>query len=202
VKNGTFLVILIAAALGAPAQNQPDLTSSNATTNVRQLITQPLDESQRTVLKGNTHPLARWQYDVGSAPANLPMDRMLLVLKRSPEQQIALHELLDSQHDKFSPNYHKWLTPDSFGKQFGASDSDVQIVNNWLQTHGFQVAQVSHGHTIIEFSGTAAQVQQAFGTAIHQYMLNGQQHWANASDPQIPAALAPYLGTDRLEVRG
>ena len=193
MKNGTFLVFLIAAALGAPAQNQPDLTRSTVATNVRQLITQPLDESQRTVLKGNTHPLARWQYDVGGAPANLPMDRMLLVLKRSPEQQTALHELLDSQQDKFSPNYHKWLTPDSFGKQFGASDSDIQIVNNWLQTHGFQVAQVSHGRTIIEFSGTAAQVQQAFGTTIHQYMLNGQQHWANATDPQIPAALAPVV---------
>ena len=173
MKNGTFLAALIALTVAAPAQNQPDLASTTAATNVRQLITKPLDESQRTVLKGNTHPLARWQHDVGSAPSSLPMERMLLVLKRSAEQQIALRELLDSQQDKFSPNYHKWLTPDAFGKQFGASDLDIQVVNNWLQTHGFRVAQVSHGRTIIEFSGTAAQVQQAFGTAIHQVHREG-----------------------------
>jgi hypothetical protein len=32
---------------------------------------------------------------------------MLLVLKRSPEQEMALHTLLDDQQDKLSPNYHK-----------------------------------------------------------------------------------------------
>jgi len=191
VKNGTFLAVLLGLALAAAAQNKLDLTASNPATYVRQLITKPVDENQRVVLKGNTHRLARALYDRGIAPASLPMDRMLLVLKRSPEQEIALRQLLDAQHDKSSPNYHKWLTPDEFGKRFGAADSDIEIVNNWLQANGFQVAQVSHGHMIIEFSGTAAQVQQAFGTAIHQYMVNGQQHWANASDPQIPAALAP-----------
>ena len=193
MTNCTFLAVLVGFAVAAPAQDQSNLTPSAPATYVRPVITKPVDESQRVVLKGNTHRLARSLNDRGAAPGSLPMDRMLLVLKRSPEQEIVLRQLLDSQHDKSSPNYHKWLTPDEFGKQFGAADSDIQIVNNWLQTHGFQVAQVSHGHTIIEFSGTAAQVQQAFGTAIHQYTVNGQQHWANSSDPQIPAALAPVV---------
>jgi pro-kumamolisin-like protein/Big-like domain-containing protein len=191
--NKTTLLALLVLLVAFPAQGQSDLSTSTPARNIHPLITKPLDESQRVVLKGNTHRLARPLYDRGAAPGNLPMDRMLLVLKRSVEQDTALHQLLDSQHDKASPNYHKWLTPDEFGKQFGAADADLQIVNNWLQTHGFQVGQVSHGRTIIEFSGTAAQVEQAFGTAIHQYSVNGQQHWANASDPQIPAALAPVV---------
>jgi hypothetical protein len=64
------------------------------------LITQPVDNSQLTVLKGNTHPLARLVYDMGKAPADLPMNRMLLVLKRSPEQEYALQKLPDDQQDK------------------------------------------------------------------------------------------------------
>src|SRR5262245_28757050 len=76
------------------------------------LITQPIVESQVVTLKGNTHPLAQPRFDVGSAPPNLPMQRMLLVLKRDPQQDFALHKLLDDQQDKASPNYHKWLTPD------------------------------------------------------------------------------------------
>ena len=89
------------------------------------LITQPVDEGQLTVLKGNTHPLAKPAFDVGTAPATLPMERMLLVLKRSPQQEAALRKLLDDQQSKSSANYHKWLTPAQFGEQFGPSDSDM-----------------------------------------------------------------------------
>lgn len=35
------------------------------------LITQPVDESQRTTLKGNTPPLARARYDLGAAPGRI-----------------------------------------------------------------------------------------------------------------------------------
>ncbi len=124
---------------------------------------------------------------------DLPMNRMLLVLKRSDEQESALRTLIDDQQDKASPNYHKWMTPDEFGKQFGPSDQDIQQVTAWLQSHGFQIAQVSKGRTVIEFSGTAAQVQDALHTSIHKYAVNGEQHWANANDPQIPAALTPVV---------
>lgn len=159
----------------------------------RPLITQPIDESQIVSLRGNTHPLAQPQFDIGAAPPNLPMQRMLLVLKRDPQQEFALHKLLDDQQDKGSANYHKWLTPDEFGVQFGPSDQDLQLVAGWLQTHGFQIDRISHGRTVIEFSGIEAQVEQAFHTQIHQYSVNGQLHWANASDPQIPAALVPAV---------
>jgi hypothetical protein len=156
------------------------------------LITQAIDESQLTVLKGNTHPLARPQYDLGAAPATLPMERMLLVLKRSPEQELALTKLLDNQQDKQSPNYHQWLTPEQFGKTFGPTDYDMQVIVGWLQSHGFQVG-TTKGRTMLEFSGSASQVQEAFHTTIHKYLVNGERHWANASDPQIPAALAPAV---------
>jgi hypothetical protein len=159
----------------------------------RPLITKPVVESELTTLKGNTHPLAQPQFDVGVAPPDLPMSRMLLVLKRSPEQDYALHTLLDNQQDKASAHYHKWLTPDEFGTQFGPADQDVQTVTGWLQSHGFQVNRVSHGRTVIEFSGTEAQVEEALHTSIHKFSVNGEEHWANATDPQIPSALAPVV---------
>src|SRR5216684_1288958 len=101
-----------------------------------------------------------------------------------------LRRLLDDQQDKASPNYHKWLTPTKFGKQFGPSDADLHTITRWLESHGFQVSP-TRGRTLIEFSGSASQVEEAFHTPIHKYVVSGEQHWANASDPQIPAALAP-----------
>jgi Pro-kumamolisin, activation domain/Bacterial Ig-like domain (group 3) len=160
-------------------------------------ITQAVDESQLTVLKGNTYFMARAQYDRGPAPASLPMNRMLLVLRRGPEQEAALEQLLDQQQDQSSPNYHQWLTPQQFGQQFGAADQDIQTVTSWLQSHGFQVTRISNGRTVIEFSGTAGQVQEALHTTIHKYAVPGangiEEHWANSGDPQIPAALAPVV---------
>ena len=140
-------------------------------------------------LRGNTHPLARPEYDQGAAPDSLPMERMLLVLQRSAEQEAALRKLLDEQQIKSSPNYHMWLTPEQFGQQFGPADADIQAVTDWLASQGFQVSRVAAGRTVIEFSGTAGQVRQAFHTEIHKFVVNGEEHWANASDPQIPAAL-------------
>ena len=160
---------------------------------IRPLVHEPVDDRQRVVLKGNVHPLARPQFEVATAPPDLPMERMLLVLKRSPEQETALLKLLDDQQDKSSPQFHKWVTPEQFGQQFGPADSDIQAVTSWLQGHGFEVAQVSKGRTLIEFSGTAAQVQEAFHTPIQKYRVKGEAHWANSSNPEIPDALAPVV---------
>ena len=167
--------------------------ASGQGSSVQPQITQQVNEQILTPLSGNTHPMARAQFDQGPAPAGLPMERMLLVLKRSPAQETALRTLVDNQQDKSSPSYHKWLTPDEFGLQFGPADADVQTVTTWLQLHGFQVARVSHSKGVIEFSGTAGQVQQTFHTSIHKYTVNGEDHWANVSDPQIPSALAPAV---------
>src|SRR5271156_6213510 len=74
-------------------------------------ITQAVDNANLTLLKGNVYSLARTEFDRGAAPLNLPMERMTLVLRSTPEQQAALATLLDEQQDQSSPNYHKWLTP-------------------------------------------------------------------------------------------
>ncbi len=156
-------------------------------------ISQRVDEQRLTTLKGNVHISALPQYDLGLAPGALAMNRMLMILKRADAQEESLRTLLEDQQDKSSTSYRRWITPDQFGQQFGPSDQDIQTVIDWLQSHGLQVSQVSRGRTVLEFSGSAAQLQQAFHTEIHKYIVNGIEHWANASDPQIPEALAPVI---------
>jgi hypothetical protein len=156
-------------------------------------VAQPVDVEQLVTLQGNTHPLARPEFDQGVAPDSLPMQRILLVLQRSEKQNAALHELLEEQQTKSSPDYHLWLTPEQFGQQFGPADADIQAVTDWLTSQGFEVNRVATGRTVIEFSGTAGTVRQTFHTEIHKFLVNGEEHWANASDPKIPAALQPVV---------
>jgi subtilase family serine protease len=152
-----------------------------------------VDLENLVTLRGNTHPLARAEYDQGAAPDSLPMERMLLVLLRSTEQETALRKLLDEQQIKSSPNFHIWLTPEQLGEQFGPVAADIQAVTDWLGSQGFEVSRVAAGRTVIEFTGTAGAVRQALHTEIHKFTVNGEEHWANANDPQIPAALAPVV---------
>ncbi len=156
-------------------------------------VTQPVDLESVVTLKGNSHPLARPEFDQGAAPDSLPLQRILLVLQRSAGQERTLRELLDEQQIKSSPNYHMWLVPEQFGQQFGPADADIQAVTDWLTSQGFEVNRVAAGRTVIEFSGTAGAVRQALHTEIHKYVVNGEEHWANASNPQIPAALQPVV---------
>jgi hypothetical protein len=187
----TILSLASMARAQAPAPGGTALAGQNSAVPSR--ITQPIDETNRVTRRGNTHPLARPQFDQGAVADSQPIRRMLLLLQRSPGQETALRSLLDQQQSKSSANYHQWLTPQQFGQQFGPSDADVQAVTGWLQSHGFQVAGVSASRTVIEFSGNAGQVRAAFSTEIHRFVVNGVEHLANASDPQIPAALAPVV---------
>lgn len=156
-------------------------------------ITERIVESELVTLHGNTHPLARQQFERGEAPSNLPLERMLLVFSRSNEQQTNLDALIEKLHDPNSQYFHQWLNPEQFGERFGVSEADLTAVTSWLESHGFQVDSVPKGRTILEFSGTASQVEEAFHTRIHKYNVDGEDHWANASDPQIPKALSPVV---------
>ena len=139
-------------------------------------------------LPGQVHPWARAAFDRGVAPENLS-GRMLLVLKRSQEQESALQALIASQQDPNSPNYHKWLTPEDFGKRFGVADSDVQTVTSYLSSQGMSVGQVHSNHMAIEVGATAGQIRSTFQTEIHAYSVAGKTYYANNSAPKIPSAL-------------
>ncbi len=195
LRNSLFVFALTLAlpAFRAAAQTKPDSAPAAQTASIPVRITQAIDETQLVRLHGNVHPLARPEFDRGAVPSELPMQRMLLVLKRSVEQESALAQWMVDQQNAASLNYHKWLTPEQFGAQFGPADADIRTVTSWLQSHGFQVAKVSKGKIAIEFSGTAAQVSDAFHTEIHRFVVNGETHFANTSDPQIPAALTPVV---------
>ncbi len=195
----TILLSLLCLHFSRSAQAQDDPPSplfvQAPFAEPKDRITSFIDDDHRITLRGNTHPLALAHYDIGPVQPDFPMDHMLLTLLPDSEQQDILAQLLDAQHDPESPYYHQWLTPEQFGERFGASESDVAQVAGWLAGHGMQVEEVMAGRRSIIFSGTAAQVDSAFGTAIHIYKINNDEvRYANAKDPSIPAALAQVVG--------
>ena len=156
-------------------------------------IVEAIDEAQLVQLAGQTHPLASAQYDKGPVADSLPMEHMFLQLKRSPEQEAALARSIAEREDAKSSSYHQWMTAEELGEKYGPAEQDVETVTEWLTAHGMQVNAVSKNGLTVDVSGTAGQVRDTFHTEIHQYVVNGKQHVANATDPMVPAAVAPVV---------
>ena len=157
------------------------------------LITAAINDNAMVTLAGNTRPEATAANDRGAVAAEFPMEHMMLQLRRSPNQESALEKYLDQLEDPHSPNYHHWLTAQQFGDRYGLAQQDLTKIAGWLQSHGFVVNRTYPNATLIDFSGNAGQVGEAFHTEIHHLVVNGVAHIANMSDPQIPAALAPAV---------
>jgi subtilase family serine protease len=156
-------------------------------------ILDPVDDSDVVTLYGNTHPLALPEYDRGPIPLDSRLDRMVLVLAPDPAQQQALDQLSAAQQDPASPSYHQWLTPAQYGSRFGVSSADIARLTAWLHSYGFSVEPAPVSRRVLVFSGTAAQVADAFHVELHRYLVEGVEHIANSQDPQVPRALAPVI---------
>ena len=153
-------------------------------------ISGSLSSGESHVLKGNIRHQARPEYDQGRVDPGMPLGTITLQTAPTAAQESAIKLLLEQQQDRKSPNYHKWITPEQYAERFGLSENDMQKMVAWLAAQGFTMIQPARGRNWISFSGTAAQVENVFGTEIHHYNVKGELHYANAAAPKIPAALA------------
>src|SRR5579862_7883265 len=86
-------------------------------------ITTRIDSSQSVALNGSVSPRVGSSVDEGPVDSLFKLSNIRMTFRQTPEQQAALEQLLASQQDPSSPNYHKWLTPEEFGDQFGLTES-------------------------------------------------------------------------------
>lgn len=149
-----------------------------------------LTSGETVTLRGQVHHKAVPQYDQGPVEPAMQLGTMTLLTVPTAAQQSALSRLLAEQQDPVSPNYHKWLTAEQWADRFGLSQNDAGQIAAWLKIQGFRNVQTARGRNWFSFTGNAAQVQHAFGTEIHRYNVNGELHYANATNPAIPSAAA------------
>jgi subtilase family serine protease len=156
-------------------------------------ITRPIDTSQLVRLSGSVHPLARPESAQGHLNSNTMIHGASLIFERSLTQQDSLRKLLIEQQDPASPLYHEWLTPEQFADRFGLAPSDIEQAENWLKGEGFRIDGVAHSRLQVSFSGTVARVESVFRTEIDNFTVNGEKHFANATELSVPAALADVI---------
>jgi subtilase family serine protease len=167
-------------------------TRAIADTPPRQ-VTQRIDETRLVVRAGNTRPEVTVANDLGRVADTLSVEHAQLLLKRPAAREAALARMIGALYDPASPQFHRWLSATQFGADFGPATEDIAAVASWLRGHGLRVNGVQPSGLVIDFSGPAGRISEAFHTELHWLAVNGARHIANDRDPQLPAALAELV---------
>jgi pseudomonalisin len=92
-------------------------------------------------------------------------------------------------YDPASPNFGNYLDPGTFNSEFGVPAANFQAAQAWLQGSGLTVTSIEGATDYLLASGSAAQVEAAFGTPLNNYTAAGRSFYANTVAPKVPASL-------------
>jgi subtilase family serine protease len=137
------------------------------------------------------HPLdgsmPKWlsqAHDMGTSAATQQMNFGVLLGMRD---QAGAAATLQAISDPSSSSYGKWLTNAEFDARYAPAKSSVTAVQGWLRSEGFQITKTLPSGMYVEASGSVSQVENTFGTSVHNYSYLGKDVHANNSQLSLPA---------------
>ncbi len=154
------------------------------------LVKAAVDGTKRVALAGTRPAWARAEHARGEVDADLRLDRVSVLLNRTPERQAAFDALLRDQQDPQSPRFHQWLDAAQIGERYGASAHDLDALSDWLRSEGLRVEAVAPARTRVIVSGRSADVARAFDTSLAWFDGDQGRRIGAKSEPRVPAAFA------------
>jgi subtilase family serine protease len=157
----------------------------------------PLASAQTYTIHGDTPGFIQKSQDLGSVdPSSVISVTAWLKLRNEGK----LDQLAQSQKQKGSPNYQKWITQAQFNASFSPTAQEVKAVQNFLTAHGLTVLAVAENNFYVKVQGTVGAIQKTFNVQIHNYSLNGATYRSNKADPKVNSAagglIAAVTGLD------
>jgi len=141
----------------------------------------------RVTLAGTAAPSKARAHHVGSVSNSSAVNFQVVLNLRDKSGAQAL---VQSVSTPGSANYRHYLTAAQWEAQFSPTQDQVDQVTSWLRSQGFSVGTVSKDRTTIAASGTAAQVESAFGTNLQNYKLGGQTVRMASTNLSVPSSLS------------
>jgi kumamolisin len=138
-------------------------------------------------------PLVQQSRHLGAVAAD---EVVALALVLPTRNQAQLNDLLHRLYDPNDPAYGQYLTSNQFTAQFGPTQADYDAVIAWAQAYGLRVTQTHPNRKIVDVSGPAAVVEQAFNVQLLRYQApDGRVFRAPSNDPLVPASIAARLSS-------
>ena len=86
--------------------------------------------------------------------------------------------------------FHHYLSDAQWTATYGPTQAEVTAAQAWLRQQGFSLGAVPADRLFVSASGTAAQVERAFGTTLGNYQVNGHTVRLASTNLSIPASIA------------
>jgi hypothetical protein len=127
----------------------------------------------RQILPGSARDAAAGARLIGKTDGTSQIS-VTVVLKRKRDIQPAdLH-----RHALLVPDGRPIVDHAAFADQYGASNDAVDAIRAFAASHGLSVTNVDQLRRVITLSGSVANMEQTFGTLLHDYAIGGK-----TSDP-------------------
>lgn len=119
-----------------------------------------------------------------------------LTIAFNTHHQEELRNLITELYDPNSPKYHKWLSPEEFGKKFGRSDAEINTAIEWLASQGFNIEQTWPNRLAISFSASVETVERVFEVEVNNYKdKTGRIFYSNNKLPKLPDQIAQFTSS-------
>lgn len=148
----------------------------------------PASAAQGRAVIPLSHPL--WATPQSKVSDANPSSKLSFRVYLAMRDQAGAEAAARAASDPSSATYGQYLSPDQVRDQFAATDATVDSVRTWLSTSGFAVGDVPSNRAYVQATGTAGQVQQAFGVQLAKYRVQGQVLRAADRELTVPESLA------------
>ena len=130
-----------------------------------------------------------------------PNTKLHFTIGLSLHNQTELGQLLKNLQDPLNPQFHKWLTPEQFGDQFGPTPADYAKLTEWADAQGFAVVGTfSKTRNVLDLQATVPVVEKAFGIREALYHdANGRLFYAPDRKPTVSVDLPDFSGIQGLD---
>lgn len=175
MKPARFLVLTGSAGLIASMLATPVAMASN----------RPAPD--RVALKGSLVPAIERAHPAGHVPAAARFGfDMVLKLRNAAGARALVRQVSSPRSNAF----HHYLTDKQWVARFGPTTREVSVAEAFLRHAGFRIGAVAKDRLFVSATGTAAQVEKAFGVKLGYFRFNGHKVRLAQGTLSIPASLS------------
>jgi hypothetical protein len=126
---------------------------------------------------------------LGALPSTARMNISMVLAVRN---QGDLTRLLSRLYDPSSSDYHRFLSVNEFADRFGPTAEDYQKVVDFAGSNRLEVHTAAANRLTISLTGSAAQVEKAFGVKMQRYQhpTESREFYSPDREPTVPAGLS------------
>lgn len=145
---------------------------------------------RRTLLSNSKSPAAAQSPSTGPAAGSTPMNFEVDLTLADQKGAAAFAQSVSTPGSADDRDY---LTPAQWEARYAPTPSSVNEVTSFLTQNGFTVNSVSADRMAIEASGTAGQVEKAFGTALSYHEVDHRSLLLADTNLSVPSSVAGVI---------